>query len=190
VKKEQIAAINRLHTLYGQMGIIDVTKKDMKDHEGRKARHGELSPLLQKYALVLEEQLAVAEEKVAEKARNHELTPYLNPAASSGDFYLPTNRSLLAVSTIAAFFSAASLASAALRILPTPAKINPFLPPYSRKQRSTSAVTSAMVEPGCPALPFVLKPPSMQNLSPYLSRIHAISLVGCTELQTAAPVSI
>jgi transposase len=66
------------------MGIIDVTKKDLKDGEGRKARHGELPPLLAEYAAILEEQLevfekqlAAAEEKVAEKARSHELAPYI-----------------------------------------------------------------------------------------------------------------
>jgi transposase len=84
LKRERTAAINRLHALYGQMGIIDVTKKDLKDSEGRKARHGELPPLLAEYASILEEQLElfekqleVAEEKVAEKVRNHELAPYI-----------------------------------------------------------------------------------------------------------------
>jgi transposase len=84
LKRERVAAINRLHALYAQMGIIDVTKKDLKDSEGRKARHGELPPLLAEYASILEEQLevfekqfAAAEEKVAEKARNHELSPYI-----------------------------------------------------------------------------------------------------------------
>jgi transposase len=84
LKKERVAAINRLHALYGQMGIIDVTKKDLQDSKGRKARHGELPPLLAEYASILEEQLevfekqlAVAEEKVAEKARSHELAPYI-----------------------------------------------------------------------------------------------------------------
>jgi hypothetical protein len=33
---------NRLHAMYGNAGIIDVTKKDLKDAEGRAARHGEL----------------------------------------------------------------------------------------------------------------------------------------------------
>jgi transposase len=42
LKRERVAAINRLHGLYGQVGIIDVTKQDLKDREGRKARHGEL----------------------------------------------------------------------------------------------------------------------------------------------------
>jgi transposase len=84
LKRERTAAINRLHALYGQMGIITVTKKDLKDGEGRKARHGELPPLLAEYALILEEQLelfekqlAVAEEKVAAKVRSHELAPYI-----------------------------------------------------------------------------------------------------------------
>jgi transposase len=84
LKKERNAAINRLHALYGQMGIIDVTRKDLKTDEGRKARRAELPEALQKYALVLEQQLEVferqfeeAEEKVAEKARNNELTQYI-----------------------------------------------------------------------------------------------------------------
>jgi transposase len=66
------------------MGIIDVTKKDLKDDKGRKARHGELPPQLQGYASILEEQLemfekqlAEAEEKVAERVRNHELAKYI-----------------------------------------------------------------------------------------------------------------
>jgi transposase len=84
LKKERTAAINRLHALYGQMGIIDVTKKDLKDKEGREARHGELPARLQEYASILEEQLELfekqlgeMEEKVAEKARSHELAPYI-----------------------------------------------------------------------------------------------------------------
>jgi transposase len=84
LKKERTAAINRLHSLYAQMGIIDVTKKDLKDVEGRKARHGELPAVLQEYAAILEEQLElferqllVAEEKVAAKARSHELAPFI-----------------------------------------------------------------------------------------------------------------
>jgi transposase len=84
LKKERTAAINRLHALYGQMGLIDVTKKDLKDGKGRHARHGELPAVLQEYATVLEsqlelfeQQLAVMEEKVAEQARNHELIAYI-----------------------------------------------------------------------------------------------------------------
>jgi transposase len=84
LKKERTAGINRLHALYAKMGIIDVTKKDLKDSKGRKARHGELPALLQQYASILEEQLEmfeaqleVMEEKVAERARSHELTPYI-----------------------------------------------------------------------------------------------------------------
>jgi hypothetical protein len=42
LKKEQTAAINRLHALYGQAGIIDAAKKGLKDAERRAARHGEL----------------------------------------------------------------------------------------------------------------------------------------------------
>jgi hypothetical protein len=42
LKKERNGAVNRLHALYGNAGIIDVTKKDLKDAEGRAARHGEL----------------------------------------------------------------------------------------------------------------------------------------------------
>jgi transposase len=84
LKRERTSAINRLHALYAQMGIIDVTKKSLKNSEGRKARHGELPPLLQEYAAFLEAQLelfeaqlAVMEEKVAKKAREHELAPYI-----------------------------------------------------------------------------------------------------------------
>jgi transposase len=79
LKRERVAAINRLHALYGQAGIIDVTKKDLQDREERKARHGELPPELAGHAGTLEEQLEVferqlegAEEKVAEQVRNHE----------------------------------------------------------------------------------------------------------------------
>jgi transposase len=84
LKKERTAAINRLHSLYGQMGIIDVGKKDLRTAEGRKVRNTELSPLLREYALILEEQLEtfekqleVMEEKVANKARENELSPYI-----------------------------------------------------------------------------------------------------------------
>jgi transposase len=84
LKRERVAAINRLHALYGQVGITNVTKKDLKDSAGRKARHGELPPELGEYAGILEEQLEMferqlgaAEEKVAERVRGHELTPYL-----------------------------------------------------------------------------------------------------------------
>jgi transposase len=84
LNKERTAAINRLHALYGQVGIIDVTKKDLKDGEGRKARHAELPAMLQEYARILEEQLemfevqlAAADERVAEKARENELTQYI-----------------------------------------------------------------------------------------------------------------
>jgi transposase len=66
LKRERNAAINRLHALYAQMGIIDVTKKDLKDSEGRKARHGELPVALQKYAGILEEQLEVLEKQLVE----------------------------------------------------------------------------------------------------------------------------
>jgi transposase len=84
LKRERVAAINRLHALYGQVGIINVAKKDLKDSAGRKARHGELPPELGEYAGILEEQLEMferqlgaAEEKVAGKVRGHELAPYL-----------------------------------------------------------------------------------------------------------------
>jgi transposase len=84
LKRERVAAINRLHALYGQVGIIDVTKRDLKDREGRKARHGELPALLGEYAGILEDQLdlfegqlEVAEKKVAEQVRSHELAPYI-----------------------------------------------------------------------------------------------------------------
>ncbi|GHV45392.1 IS110 family transposase [Spirochaetia bacterium] len=84
LKKERGMAINRLHALYGNEGITDVTKADLKDDEGRKARHGELSGRSQGYAQMLEEQLKLVEEQlevmeevVAEKTRKHELTPYV-----------------------------------------------------------------------------------------------------------------
>jgi transposase len=84
LKRERVAAINRLHALYGQVGIIDVTKKDLQDSEGRKRRHGELPSELAGYASILEEQLVLfekqlegAEEKVAEQVRKHELAPYI-----------------------------------------------------------------------------------------------------------------
>jgi transposase len=84
LKKERGMAINRLHALYGNEGIIDVTRADLKDDEGRKARHGELSERSQGYAQILEDQLILLEkqlkgmeEKVAEKTRKHELTPYV-----------------------------------------------------------------------------------------------------------------
>jgi transposase len=84
LKKERTMAINRLHALYGNEGIIDVTRADLKDAEGRKARHGELSQRSQVFAQILEDQLILLErqlktmeETVAEKTREHELTPYV-----------------------------------------------------------------------------------------------------------------
>jgi transposase len=84
LKRERVAAINRLHALYGQVGIIDVTKKDLRNSAGREARHGELPAELAGYASILEEQLKLfekqlegAEEQVAERVRNHELAPYI-----------------------------------------------------------------------------------------------------------------
>jgi hypothetical protein len=91
LKRERVAAINRLHALYGQAGITGVTKKDSRDSKGRKARHGELPPELAEYADILEEQLDLfekrleaADEKVNEKARNHELAPYIMPVPGIG----------------------------------------------------------------------------------------------------------
>jgi hypothetical protein len=55
LKKERNGAINWLHALYGNAGIIDVTKKDLKDAEGRAARHGELPEELRGQADLLEE---------------------------------------------------------------------------------------------------------------------------------------
>jgi transposase len=84
IKKERNMAINRLHALYGNAGIIDVTKGDLKNDEGRKARHGELSQRSQVYAQILEDQLILLEkqlkemeEVVKEKTLKHELTPYV-----------------------------------------------------------------------------------------------------------------
>jgi transposase len=62
LKKERNMAINRLHALYGNEGIIDVTRGDLKDDEGRKARHEELSQRSQVYAQILEEQLILLEQ--------------------------------------------------------------------------------------------------------------------------------
>jgi transposase len=93
LKKERTAAINRLHALYGQAGIIDVTKKDLKNGEGRRERHGGLPPPLQGYAAILEEQLElfekqleVMEERVTEKTRENGLAPYIMsiPGIGSG----------------------------------------------------------------------------------------------------------
>jgi transposase len=84
VKKERNQAVNRLHSLYARMGIINVTKKDLQDASGRKARRGELPEQFQGQAAVLEEQLemfdrqlAEAAEKVEERTRKHELAPYV-----------------------------------------------------------------------------------------------------------------
>jgi transposase len=84
LNKERNMAINRLHALYGNEGIIDVTKGDLADDEGRRARHGELPKQSQGYALILEEQLVVFEKqlkemkkKVLERTKAHELTPYV-----------------------------------------------------------------------------------------------------------------
>jgi transposase len=66
--------------LYGQAGITDVRKKDLKDAEGRKERHDELTERLREYAGILEEQLELFEkelEGVEEKTRKHELAPYV-----------------------------------------------------------------------------------------------------------------
>jgi transposase len=84
LNKERNMALNRLHALYGNDRIIDVTKANLRDDEGRKARHGELSRRSGVYARILEEQLVLlerqlkdTEENVAEKTREHELTPYV-----------------------------------------------------------------------------------------------------------------
>jgi transposase len=84
LKKEKNQAVNRLHSLYAREGIIDVTKGDLSDKEGRENRRGELSPLFQEQAKILEEQLEMferqlseMEEKVNEKTRKHELAPYI-----------------------------------------------------------------------------------------------------------------
>lgn len=84
LNKERNMAINRLHSLYGNEGIIDVTKGDLADEGGRKARRMELSKQSQVYALILEEQLVVFEkqlkdmkEKVLVKTKANELTPFV-----------------------------------------------------------------------------------------------------------------
>jgi transposase len=70
--------------MYGNAGIIDVTKKDMKDAEGMAARHGELPEELRGQTDLLEEQLALFErqlegmrEQVAERVRSNGLAPYV-----------------------------------------------------------------------------------------------------------------
>jgi transposase len=84
IKKERTMAINRLHSYYGQAGIIDVRRKDLADAESRAARSGELPETLRRYAKLLEEQLAMLEkqlegmeETVNERTRKHELAPYV-----------------------------------------------------------------------------------------------------------------
>jgi transposase len=84
LKKERNMVINRLHSLYGNEGIIDVTRGDLADEAGRKARHVELSEHSQMIAHFLEVQLVVFEkqlsemkEKVATRTRAHKLTPYV-----------------------------------------------------------------------------------------------------------------
>jgi transposase len=84
LKKERNQAINRLHSMYAREGITDVTKKDLKDADGRAKRRSELSQRFQEQAELLEtqltlfeEQLGKMDEKVAEKTREHELAPYV-----------------------------------------------------------------------------------------------------------------
>jgi transposase len=84
LKKERNEVINRLHALYGHAEIIDVTKKDLKDAEGRAARHGELPEELRGQAELLEEQLVLFEkqlegmrELVAERVRSNGLALYM-----------------------------------------------------------------------------------------------------------------
>jgi hypothetical protein len=64
LKGERVAVLNRLHGLYGQVGIIDVTKKDLQDREGRQVRHGELPEELAGYASILEEQVDLFEQQL------------------------------------------------------------------------------------------------------------------------------
>jgi hypothetical protein len=54
LQKERNGAINRLYRLYGQIRIIDVTKQDLEDPEGRVARHGDLPRELRGQAAILE----------------------------------------------------------------------------------------------------------------------------------------
>jgi transposase len=80
LKKERNGAINLMHALYGHAGIIDVTKKDLIDAEGRAGRHGELPEELGGQADLLEEQLVQKQlegmrEQVAERVRGNELAP-------------------------------------------------------------------------------------------------------------------
>jgi transposase len=81
---ERTAVINRLHSIYGHEGIINVTKKDLKTRENREKRFVELPLELQDYAGMLCEQLNLFEtqlEKISgvitEKVQNNDLAPYI-----------------------------------------------------------------------------------------------------------------
>jgi hypothetical protein len=76
LKKKRNGAINRLCALYGYAGIIDVTKKYLKDAGGWSARHGELPEELKGQADLPEEQPVLFErqpegmrEQAAERVR-------------------------------------------------------------------------------------------------------------------------
>lgn len=82
--KNRVAAVNRLHALYTQAGIVDVTKKDLQKAGSRTERAAELpewlryfADLLEKELLVFEEQLAEVKEKLAGMTRENELAPYI-----------------------------------------------------------------------------------------------------------------
>jgi hypothetical protein len=64
LKKEWTAAINRSCALYGQAGITGAAQKDLKDAEGRAARHGDLPEELRGYACLLEDRFKVIETRL------------------------------------------------------------------------------------------------------------------------------
>jgi transposase len=81
---QRVAAINRLHALYARVGIIDVTKKDLKTDENRKKRLRELpkakrdlAEVLLRELVVLEKELGGVKEKLENITRENDLTPYL-----------------------------------------------------------------------------------------------------------------
>jgi transposase len=84
LKEERTAAVNRLHSLYARMGIIDVAKKDLEEACKREAQRGKLPEKLRREAELLEQQLELFEKqltevegKIDERVRKDALTPYL-----------------------------------------------------------------------------------------------------------------
>jgi transposase len=82
--KNRVAAVNRLHALYTQAGIVDVEKKDLQTGKRRAERMKELpeglryfADLLEKELELLESQLEEVKEKLAVMTRENELAPYV-----------------------------------------------------------------------------------------------------------------